>query len=88
MFLLGHVLSQQVTDISYVVIWKSTAKCFIKSCTRKPRNWYFKRCGLKNYRKKVQENVLLRDVIEKQVTDIWNVVVWKRSGAKYGKMFL
>ena len=70
MFLLNHVLSQQVTDISYVVIWKSTGKCLITSWTRKASDWYFKRCGLKKYEKKSTGNVLECDVLEKQVTNI------------------
>ena len=80
MFLLSHVLSKQVTDISYVVIWKSTGKCWITSWTRKASGWYFKRCGLKKYEKKSTGNVLEYDVLEKQVTNISKFVVSKGTG--------
>ena len=80
MFLLSHVLSQQVTDISYVVIWISTGKCLITSWTRKASDWYFKRCGLKKYEKKSTGNVLECDVLVKQVTNISYVVIWKITG--------
>ena len=83
MFLLSHVLSQQVTGISYVVIWKSTGKCLITSWTRKGSDWYFKRCGLKNYIEKLRENVLLHHVLENQETDISNGCGLK----KYRKIF-
>ena len=65
MFLLTHVLSQKVTDISYVVIWKSTGKCLITSSTRQASNWYFKRCGLKMFREKVRENVFITSCTRK-----------------------
>ena len=65
MFLLNHVLSQQVTDISYVVIWKSTGKCLITSWTWKASNWYFKRCGLENYIEKERENVCIMSCTRK-----------------------
>jgi hypothetical protein len=48
---------------------------------------YYKRCGLKMYGEKVRKwNVLLRHVLEKQLTDILSVVVWKSRRKKYGKM--
>ena len=60
-----HVLEKQVTNISCVVIWKSTGKCLITSSTRKASNWYFKRCGLKNYSEKVRENVCITSCTRK-----------------------
>ena len=58
----SHVLENQETDISNIVVWKKYREkvrenVFITSCTRKPRNWYFKHCGLKYYGKKVRKNI-------------------------------
>ena len=54
-----------------------------KTTTTKKKNQKKKKKtknNLKKYEKKVQENVLYRHVLEKQVTDISNIVVWKNTG--------
>ena len=53
---------------------------FITSCTIKPRNWYFKQLWFEKVREKSTGNVLECHVLEKQVTNISNVVVSKGTG--------
>ena len=58
--------------------WKRVREnVFITSCTRTASNWYIKRCSLKKVPEKERGNVLECHVLEKQLTDISNVVVWK-----------
>ena len=78
MFLLRHVLEKVVTDISNVVVWKSTGTKIrenveLHHVLENQETDISNGCGLKKYRKMFS----LRHVLEKQLTDISNVVVWK-----------
>ena len=63
-------------EMTFPVELKKTRE---KTTTTKKKNQKTKN-SLKKYEKKVQENVLYRHVLEKQVADISNVVVWKNTG--------
>ena len=62
-------------------ILRKENEMFITSCTRKTTNWYWKRCSLKKYGKKVREN---EKYIRKASNVAFQTVRFEKSmGKKY-----